>query len=138
MVNTRLFFGAATAVAIGCQSITGRDPVCTTDVRPGLVVSVLDSASRDPLGPGMLVVVRDGAYADTARTFLPHPIEGVLQRFAFAFERRGTYDVTVERSGYRTWRRDGVRVSGDECHVRTVELTALLQPSPWRERAGGV
>ena len=130
MVNTRLLFGATAALAIGCQAITGRDTVCTTDVLPGLVISVLDSATREPLGPGTLIVVRDGAYADTARAFLPHGVGGEAQRFAFAFERRGTYDVTVERSGYRTWRRNGVRVSGDECHVRTVELTALLQRAP--------
>lgn len=47
-----------------------------------------------------------------------------------AYERAGTYEVTVELAGNRPSRCIGVRVTSDECHVRTVHVTALLQPLP--------
>jgi hypothetical protein len=36
------------------------------------------------------------------------------------------YTVVVMKSGYQTWKRDGVRVDHDECHVLTVTLDANL------------
>jgi hypothetical protein len=43
-------------------------------------------------------------------------------------ENAGGYTVTVEQAGYRPWTRTNVRVTSDACHVKTVSLTALLQP----------
>jgi hypothetical protein len=47
--------------------------------------------------------------------------------YGLAYERAGTYTVTVEQQGYRPWSRSGVRVTKDECHVRGVSITARLQ-----------
>jgi hypothetical protein len=71
-------------------------------------------------------MAREGAYVDSARMYGDVPVETV----GLAEERAGTYEVSVERTGYRSWHRAGVRVTADECHVRTVSLTARLQRLP--------
>jgi len=43
----------------------------------------------------------------------------------------GVFEVVVERTGYRPWSRANVRIRQGRCHVKTVSLTALLQPQPW-------
>ena len=114
--------GVALAVLVaGCRAPARPLTVCTDVGRPGLAVTVRDSATGAPTGPGAVVTAREGAYADTARGGGP---DG---RFFLARERAGTYAVRVEQPGYRPWARSGVRVAAGECHVRTVELTALLQ-----------
>ena len=100
------------------------DPVaCTEQAVAAIEVSVRDSTSGAPAGRGARIVAKDGAYADTSRATAsydgPYPL---------ALERSGTYTVTVEQQGYRTWSQSGVSVSRDRCHVRTATLTARLQP----------
>lgn len=114
---------AGAAGLAGCDQLTG--PPCTTDVRPALRVDVRDSSTNAPAGAGALIVARDGAFADTV--LVPAHAAGASP-YHLAHERAGTYAVTVERDGYRPWSRTGVRVTKDGCHVRTVELTARLQP----------
>ena len=113
--------GAALAAMLGCID-TPFETVCTDDLRAGLVVTVRDSVTGAPVS-GARVVARTGATADTARS----PLNGIS---ALAYEKAGTYEVTVEQAGYRPWTRANVQVTRDECHVRTVSLTALLQPQP--------
>lgn len=110
-----------------CELPFASDTLCTGDVVPAVRVAVRDSATNAPAGTQALVVARDGAYADTARGSAATPD---LFTFGLAAERPGSYDVTVEQPGYRTWRRDGVRVTRGQCHVNRVDLTALLQRAP--------
>ena len=86
-------------------------------------MSVQDSASGTTAGRGARIIAKDGAFADTARATASY--DGP---YALAYERSGTYIVTIEQQGYRTWSRSGVSVSHDQCHVRTVAVTARLQP----------
>jgi hypothetical protein len=95
---------------------------CSADARPAVSVDVRDSITGAPAGRGARIVARDGDFADTAR--YPSEYEGP---YGLARERAGTYTVTVEQAGYRPWSRGGVRVTRDECHVRTVLLPARLQ-----------
>ena len=92
------------------------------DARPAVSVDVRDSIAGAPAGRGARIIARDGAFADTAKHTSQY--EGP---YALARERAGTYTVTVEQDGYRLWSRGGVRVTRDECHVRTVSLVARLQ-----------
>jgi hypothetical protein len=113
--------GAALAAMLGCSdTLFGRG--CTDEARPGLLVTVRDSTTGAPASDAR-VVARSGAMADTAR----FPLDGT---YPLAYENAGTYEVTVEQTGYRAWRRVNVRVTRDECHVKTVSLTALLEPQP--------
>jgi hypothetical protein len=86
-------------------------------------VDVRDSVTNAAVGRGSRIIARDGAYADTAE--ITNMFDGP---YGVAYERQGTYAVTVEQQGYRTWSRSGVRVLREECHVRTVSITARLQP----------
>ena len=93
--------------------------ICTLIARPGIVVTMQDSVTSGRIGGRVIATARDGIYADTALG--PGPV-------GLAYDRAGRYDVAVEATGYLPWAQEGVRVTRDECHVRTVSLLALLQP----------
>jgi hypothetical protein len=100
--------------------------VCTEEARPGLMVALADSLTGVTTGfTNVAIIAREGAYADSAvmATYPQPPSTGGV---ALAYERRGTYDVSVRADGYATWTRTGVIVTGDVCHVATVALTARL------------
>ena len=115
----------AAASMTGCSLIF--DPgVCTANVAPGVNVLVQDSASGARVASGAQLIARDGAYADSSSYPANHP-ELDSSPLQGAFERGGTYSVTVRRAGYRDWTRNNVSVTKGACHVNTVTLTALLQ-----------
>ena len=117
---SRLFVTAAIAVATGCDLPFGTG--CDDILMPGLRMDVVDSVGGAGVAPaaGARVIARAGAYADTV------PLQS--SRVALAYERAGTFTVTVEHPGYLPWSRSGVRVRENECHVVPTELTARLQP----------
>ena len=80
-----------------CQAVAGSDVVCTEEAVPGIRLDVLDSATRAPAGSGSLAIARDGAFADTARPFVPHGNTGEIQTLFLAVERRGTYQGSSAR-----------------------------------------
>ena len=112
----------ATVAASACDG-EGASLACPAQANAGIAVSVQDSASGASAGRGARIIAKDGAFADTARATTAY--DGP---YGLAFERSGTYTVTVEQQGYRTWSRSGVLVSHDQCHVRTAAVTARLQP----------
>lgn len=104
--------------------LTGCDlaPTCTTQIEPGFAVTVVDSVAGTNLAPEATVQVSDDMYVGELA-----PDNGIYEG-PFDQERPGTYEVEVTHPDYLTWRRDGVRVEEDECHVITRELTARLMP----------
>ena len=124
-MRDRLFTAVAAVMllSLGCDALK-IGTACTTEARPGLVVTVLDSVTKAQIS-GARVTARNGTTTDV----VPDPW-AATSAYSLAFEKPGTYEVTVEKSGYRTWVRTNVRVTEDECHVKTVSLTALLQPQP--------
>jgi hypothetical protein len=128
MLRAMLRGAALVAILSGCDMLA--PPVCTQIVRPALVVTVLDSLTASTVAGPVVVVARDGAFADTADLFNPYnrdPETMDFNPFPLAFERGGTYEVTVGASGYRLWRATGVKVKKGSCHVETVPLTAKVQ-----------
>jgi hypothetical protein len=95
---------------------------------PGVVVEIRDAANDERLAAMARGVVRQDAYTDSLRLH-GAAVDGALVRSA-AYERAGVYTVIVEHEGYAQWRREGVWVRGDDCHVRTVHLKAYLQRLP--------
>jgi hypothetical protein len=110
---------ACTLGSSACKLVPG---ACTTEAKPAVSVTVYDSATNALVGRGARIIARDGAFADTAD--FSNEYDGP---YGLAHERTGSYDVTVEQQGYRAWSRAGVNVTDDECHVRTVSVTARLQ-----------
>jgi hypothetical protein len=102
------------------------DLVCTEEARPALMVGLADSLSGVTTGfTNVTILATDGAFADSVvmPVYPGSPYNGPV---ALAYERRGTYTVSVRADGYATWIKPGVVVAGDQCHVTTVSLTARL------------
>jgi hypothetical protein len=91
------------------------------EARPGITLTAFDSVGGQPLVTGGTVVAQDGSYSDKALA-----VPGTPVSYSMAYERAGTYTVTVVVDGYQTWRTTGVVVQRDACHVITVRLTARL------------
>jgi hypothetical protein len=95
---------------------------CTFVAEPGIIVTVLDSATSQNITPGASAVARQGFFADSATGSVN------ATNIQLAFNRTGIYNVTVHKATYRDWSRNGVSVFGSGCGVReSVELTAKLQ-----------
>jgi len=73
--------------------------------------------------------VIEGSYREELTPATLDPARGLTRRFA-AYERAGTYTVTLSQPGYLPWRASLVHVTRDECHVNTVTVTALLEVAP--------
>lgn len=102
---------------------------CTLEARAGIVIATVDSISGSS-GPFAAVsyVAKEGtAYKDSLLIAnVPAPSGGIAFRAGLAYERIGTYDVTVKANTYRAWTKSGVVVAKDACHVIPVNLTAKL------------
>ncbi len=112
----------------GCDIVAPHE--CPAIVRPALVVWVRDSATGVSVVGPVTVVARAGAFADTADLFNPYdrdPATMDFNPFQLAFERAGTYDVSVQAAGYRPWTASAVTVTRGDCNVKTITLTGMLQ-----------
>ncbi len=111
----------------GCDILD--PPVCTTEIVPGIVVTVLEAGTGVPLANEATGTVREGGFVGP---LLPHERTGsdpaTTVSLRGADERPGTYEVRVERDGYLPWFQTGVRVTQGRCHVQTVRLRADLTP----------
>lgn len=105
----------------GCNSL---GPTCTTEAPPAIHVSVEHAEFGEPIDDA-LVVVKDGSFADSARTDAAGP-GGPHFWVSFASERPGTYTVRAEKSGFVDWIREDVTATEGRCHVNTVQLRAHL------------
>lgn len=56
----------------------------------------------------------------------PNP-DVVLPEYNFAGERSGRYSILVQTPGYLDWSTSNIQVRKDECHVKTVRITARLK-----------
>ncbi len=100
---------------------------CLPNVEPGLVVRVFDAVTEAPAAHGATGIAVDDEYQETLVNLTPD--DPAAERLQGADEREGTYTVSVAKAGYQPWVREGVRVSGGDCHVRTVNLEAGLMPA---------
>ena len=110
----------------GCDG-SGVGLECTAILIHGIHLTVIDAATGlPPDAPEVAAVARDGGYAHGVVV----PRRGVeAGPIALVEDRAGTYDLEVAAPGYATWRREDVRVTGDACHVRPVEVEAALEPA---------
>ncbi len=106
-----------------CKSSDDDGVICTLEARAGLNVTVRDAQSNNYLGQGITVVATDGAYSETLAY-----MDGIIPSFAGAWERKGTYVLTVSSPGYITFVSDAITVTADECHVIPQQVEINLQP----------
>lgn len=102
--------------------------ICTMEARSAITVEIVDtSTGQTPRGVTTLTV-RDGDYTETAT--IDGNMANAANTMGVAYERAGSYRVTVSNPNYGVWERENVRVTRDECHVQTVRLRAELEPRP--------
>lgn len=101
---------------------------CTQVAVAGVTVTVVDSATGGPkLFTGLWARARTGSYVDSLGLDLGDVQKGAIT-MSLAYEHKGTYQVDVHADGYQLWTKSDVVVTGDQCHVTTVALTARLVP----------
>ena len=95
--------------------------VCTASIDPGLTVRVTDARTGEGV-MGATVTATDGDYVEVL-----DPPGSSSGSHVGAYERPGTYTLTIEAQGYVSQTIEDVVVERGVCHVhmvwRTVELT---------------
>jgi hypothetical protein len=95
----------------GCDALTGlTSGDCTTMAVPAISVTVVDSVTGASLSQGTTVRVRDGLFSDSV-TVAGSPGDTERIAIGLAYERAGTYQVTVSHPGFVDWAVDNVRVT---------------------------
>ena len=97
-------------------------PSCTMNEIAGIVLFIVDSTDG-PFRAPVTTTLRDGPFSQT----IAFPATYGLDHRYLAYERAGTYSITLDAPGYKTWRRDNVVVTRGDCHVKPVSVTALMQ-----------
>jgi hypothetical protein len=98
---------------------------CTQEAKAGLNITVKDAVTDEFLSTGVTVVAQDGTYTETLEQF---PNEEVPV-FIGAWERVGTYVLTVSKEGYQTFTTEPIVITADVCHVIPQQITVELQPN---------
>jgi hypothetical protein len=117
--------GAALPVAALVLSSACNEPfapgACTTEAVAGITVDL-----RRESGQTLPADDADGRAVDERGEVAE--LEPFLDRLIGAWERAGTYTVTVDKPGFQSWVREEVEVEEGECHVVPVRLEAVLSP----------
>ena len=111
---------ASLALAAGCRLYDN----CPQSSREALDITIVDSISGLPMANGSTVTISDGSSQQT----IAIPATPLTTTIASASDRPGTYNIVVQRAGYRDWTRNGVQVQSDGCLPVTVAVTARLMP----------
>ncbi|WP_108869488.1 hypothetical protein [Aquimarina aquimarini] len=109
-------------ISVSCTSDdTTEDPIlCTEEARPGLEIIIKDATSGAVLTEGIIVMATDGQYSETLEN-----VKGT-NLFIGAYERKGTYVISISKTGYISIVSDPVIVTEDICHVITKNLEFVL------------
>lgn len=120
MKRTSYLLGCVVLLGLaGCDSLVG--PYCSQEMVPGVVARVVDARDDEPIQGGLSGTVSEVGYVEEMDRS-GHTLHG-------AWERGGSYEVTVEAEGYETAHLEGIQVLEGRCHVRSVELTVELDPA---------
>lgn len=102
------------------------DVYCTQEAKAGLNITVKDAVTSEVLSTGVTVIAQDGDYTETLEAFTG---DNETTIFIGAWERVGTYTVTVSKVGYQTYTSELIIVTADVCHVIPQLITVNLQPN---------
>ncbi|MEW5861678.1 MAG: hypothetical protein AB1861_30600, partial [Cyanobacteriota bacterium] len=107
---------------------TNRMMPCTPSIEPAITVTVSDAQTGVPLEA--TIVVKDGNFQEELKR------RGVTATgqmiYGGAFERPGVYSVKTSKEGYEPSVLENIKVTQDQCHVVTRQLSVLLTPTNFR------
>lgn len=109
-------------LVLSCSG-TSEEIFCTEEAKAGLNVSVTlaESSSSIPISDGVTVTATDGDYSEVLQFFdAQNPV------FSGAYERAGTYIITVTKPGRQTYISQPIVITRDECHVIPKNITVFL------------
>jgi len=109
---------------------------CTLEMRAGILLTVRDSITGTIVMSDKTRRIRATSASRTDSAVVSPSgtptFSGVVPagdgRWALAMENAGSWTVQMEADGYRLWRQDGIVVTRGLCHVKTLNVTARLQP----------
>ena len=110
---------ALAAAAALASASTACTKMCTTEADAGIVVRLTDQATGAII-TGADVEAVDGSYLERLMDV------GGNGQYAGAYERAGTYTVTISASGYTPMTLEPVVVSAGDCHVTTRTFDVML------------
>lgn len=120
----KFLIGIIVTTFLACNSDDDtQDPVlCTLEARAGLEVTVKDGLGGANITNGVTVEAIDGNYSETLKKVEAN------NTFVGAYERAGTYIITVTKDGYRdNTLSEPVLVTEDVCHVITESVEVILE-----------
>lgn len=109
-------------MAMQCNEDDDNQVNCTMEARAGLNITVQDAVSHAVLTEDVTVVATEGSYSETLERIPGSDI------FSGAWERDGSYVLTVSKSGYQTYTSETITVTSDVCHVIPQNRTVALIP----------
>ncbi len=117
---------ATLVVLVGCGSDSGNEGyVCTASFEPGIVLEVRDGATNEPLADIATAMVSSLTFTEQMTVCaMDQNGQGLL--LCGAYERTGTYAISLRVDGYEPWNATGVVVVPASCHVATVQLAAEM------------
>lgn len=112
---------AAVVFMTGCGTPSPDDSACSTEARSGITVMVKNATGGAAIC-GATVIIRDGTFTETLQELGPDC------SYAGAWERAGLYRLEVSKTGFNPASEDNIKVTKDECHVKTEIRTVTLTP----------
>ena len=110
-------------VALLAACSQGAGGACAADPVPGLNISVVDTAGNAGNILNVKIVVRDGIWGDSINSNARN-----VTNFLTAFDRPGTYAITVTGTAVKSFVISGIVVQQNGCHVRERDVTATMVP----------
>lgn len=107
-------------LATQCNEEDNNQVNCTEEARAGLNITVQDAISHAVLADAVTVQASEGTYSETLERIPGSDV------FSGAWEREGSYVLTVSKAGYQPYTSETITVIADVCHViphsRTIQL----------------
>ena len=115
---------AVGVLATGCDRST-----CAGVGQPAVRAHIRDALTGAPLAYRSTLIVREGTYVDSVPYPNPAVDSATVDYIDAAWDRSGTYSITVRREGSRVWTINHIRTEKDGCEFDNAEFTVRLQPA---------
>jgi|GEM_PF-521277 len=103
-----------------------RQLACTQEAVYGINIRVVDNNTEQPSACGASVIITSDDYYQKLNNPQDQNCDDE-QIFSGALERKGRYNIIVQKPSFKDWYQNNVVVTANRCHVNGVEITAVLE-----------